>query len=83
MARFSFYDFAGLEKDGDSGTDTYPKPGFSYPPQCRRSSPNAHFGTRKKIVLGEIALLKDFGTALYIQRHRKIALERGIALITV
>ena len=32
MARFSFYDFAGLEKDG-SGTSTYPKPGFSYPPQ--------------------------------------------------
>ena len=30
----------------------------------RGSSPNAHFGTRKKSVLGEIALLEDFGTTL-------------------
>ena len=31
----------------------------------RGSSPNAHFGTRKNIVLvGEIALLEDFGTTL-------------------
>ena len=37
------------------------------PAKCinyRGSSPNVHFGTRKKIVLGEIALLEDFGTAL-------------------
>ena len=32
--------------------------------QYRDSSPNAHFGTRKNTVLGEIALLEDFGTIL-------------------
>ena len=30
----------------------------------RGSSPNTHFGTRKKNVLGEIALFEDFGTIL-------------------
>ena len=45
--------------------DPYLKEGEGrYSLKYRGSSPNAHFGTRKKSVLGEIALLEDFGTTL-------------------
>ena len=39
------------------------------------------FWDQKRILLGEIALLEDFGAVLC--KHNKIALERGIALIIV